>query len=70
MTTRTDAREQVRNLLLHVPETVITLNGDRAIIGGFSNDFASVTSLRLRMSTEFAWETVARILREGGKFLS
>ena len=51
-------------------EASVTLNGNRAKISGVRNAFATVTDLETRMSCEFAWETVARIVERGGNFKS
>ncbi|QFG12161.1 Hypothetical Protein OBI_RACECAR_33 [Arthrobacter phage Racecar] len=48
----------------------VTLNGERAVIGGVRNAFATVTSLESGLSCEWAWETVERIVKRDGKFKS
>lgn len=48
----------------------VTLNGERAVIGGVRNSFATVTSLESGLSCEWAWETVERIVKRDGKFKS
>lgn len=48
----------------------LTIDGDRAAIGGVRNDFATVSNLRTNASHEFSWEAVARIVAKGGAFKS
>lgn len=48
-----------------------TLNGNPAKISGYRNRFATVTDMTTRLSCEFAWETVERILTlKNGAFQS
>lgn len=46
----------------------VTLNGERATISGCLNDFATVTQLPNGLRAEFAWQTVERIVNNGGNF--
>lgn len=49
----------------------VTLNGRRAIIAGWRNAFATVRTLDSDgPQCEFAWETVARVVENGGQFRS
>lgn len=48
----------------------VTLNGERAKISGVRNRFATVTQMRSRLSCEFSWEAVERIIANGGRFQS
>lgn len=49
----------------------VTLNGERAVVGGYRLPFAKVTQLRTGLSCEFAWETVERIITiKEGRFQS
>ncbi len=47
-----------------------TLNGERAHITGVMRDFARVTQATSGLSAEWAWPTVARVIANGGCFLS
>ncbi len=40
----------------------VTLNGHRAVIGGYNKKFASVTDLDSGLSAEWAWLTVLHII--------
>lgn len=46
----------------------VTLNGKRAVISGYRNDFATVSQWPEGLSAEWAWETVERIIDKGGAF--
>ena len=46
----------------------VTLNDVRARIVGIQNDFATVRQLPDGLSADFAWVTVERIVKRGGKF--
>lgn len=48
----------------------VTLNGNPAVISGANNDFATVTDMTTHLSAEWAWETVERIVNNGGEFKS
>lgn len=48
----------------------LTIDGDKAAIGGVRSDFATVSNLRTNASHEFAWATVSRIVTKGGAFKS
>lgn len=48
----------------------VTLNGSPAVISGAQREFAHVTDLATRLSAEWAWETVARVVAAGGAFRS
>jgi hypothetical protein len=49
----------------------VTLNGERAKIGGIRNPFAMVSSLESGLSAEWSWETVEHVLTHcEGKFRS
>ena len=50
--------------------TPVTLNGQPAQIGGVKLDFAGVRITETGESYEWAWETVARIVANGGNFTS
>ena len=48
-----------------------TINGNRALVSGYMNDYATVTDATTGMSCEFAWPTVRHILRnKNGEFKS
>lgn len=51
-------------------EAKVTLNGERAKIGGVKNAFATVTQFKTGLSCEFSWEAVERIVAKGGRFES
>lgn len=46
----------------------VTLNGERAVIAGARNDFATVAQLGDGLRAEWAWETVERVVAAGGDF--
>lgn len=49
----------------------VTLNGERALISGLKNDFATVRQIDSGLGCEFAWETVDHIVRNrNGEFKS
>jgi hypothetical protein len=48
----------------------VTLDGEPAMVCGYRNDFATVCQLRGPLRLEWAWETVARIISNGGDFRS
>jgi hypothetical protein len=48
----------------------VTLNGNPARISGARLDFARVTDTVTGLSCEWAWETVERIVANGGAFKS
>jgi uncharacterized membrane protein YjfL (UPF0719 family) len=48
----------------------VTLNGEPAVISGYSLPFAHVTQLRTGLSAEWAWATVALVVSRGGDFRS
>jgi len=48
----------------------VTLNGNRATVSGYRNDFATVTDLVTGLSGEWAWQSVGRIRANGGAFNS
>ena len=48
----------------------ITLDGQKAKITGYRNEFASVVMVSTGYRIEFAWETAARIVANGGAFRS
>ena len=49
----------------------VTLNGKRATISGYYNDFARVADRITGLSCEWSWETVAHIVRNcDGRFKS
>lgn len=50
--------------------TQVTLNGNRARITGYKNDFATVTDLATGLSAEWSWEAAQRIVNNEGKFQS
>lgn len=51
-------------------DTPVTLNGEPAQIAGVKLPFARVRNLETGVSREWAWETVARIVANGGDFRS
>lgn len=51
-------------------EKRVTLNGKSAVISGAKMEFASVSQIPEGASYEWAWETVDRIAKSGGKFYS
>lgn len=63
----TPARIEHRRDLCAQP---VTLNGKRAVIGGIRNRFATVAQLPDGERVEYAWETVERIVKDGGNFKS
>ena len=54
-----------RIALVHTP---VTLNGQPARICGARNRFASVIDSKTGLGAEWAWETAARIVKNGGNF--
>jgi hypothetical protein len=46
----------------------VTLNGKAAVVSGVKLDFAKVRSLDGTMQGEWAWETVERVIKNGGRF--
>ena len=50
--------------------TPVTLNGEPAQIAGVKLPFAGVRNLKTGESYQWAWETVARIVANGGDFRS
>lgn len=48
----------------------VTLNGCPAQVTGIRNEFATVRALRGECSAEFAWQTVERVICNGGNFKS
>lgn len=46
----------------------VTLDGKRAKIAGYRNPFAHVTQMDTGYSVEYSWETVERIIKNGGAF--
>lgn len=59
-----------RRALVERSHTGVTLDGARAVVSGWRNDFATVTALPDGPNVEFAWETVARVLNRDGAFKS
>lgn len=51
-------------------ETRVTLNGNPARITGARSRFATVTDLTTRLSAEWSWEAVERVVAKGGRFES
>lgn len=51
-------------------EGTVTLDGEEAMVSGYSLPFARVTGRTSLRSFEWAWETVARIRANGGRFQS
>lgn len=47
-----------------------TLNGKKATICGWSNQFATIATLDNTQSFEWAWPIVDRIMKSGRKFTS
>lgn len=64
---RTDITPEQREELVAAE---VTLNGNRAKIGGTRNDFATVTDITTRLSAEWSWDAVARVVANGGRFTS
>jgi hypothetical protein len=50
-------------------ETIVTLNGQRARITGYNQEFATVRASESGASGQWAWQTAARIVAKGGLFL-
>lgn len=48
----------------------VTLDGTPAVIGGIRNDYATVSALPHGASYEWSWPAVARIMSNGGNFVS
>lgn len=46
----------------------VTMGGNCAKISGARRDFALVTDLKTGKVVEYAWDTVERIVKRGGKF--
>jgi hypothetical protein len=46
----------------------VTLNGRPATISGLLCDFAIVSQFPTGLQAEFAWQTVERIINNGGNF--
>lgn len=44
-------------------DTPVTLNGNPAQVSGYHNDFATVTDMTTGLSCEWAWQTVAHIVK-------
>lgn len=59
------AEERKREL---VQTENVTLNGEPAKIAGYKLDFANVRQLDGPIVAEFAWQTVERIVNNGGNF--
>lgn len=51
-------------------EAKVTLNGEPAKVSGVYNRFATVTQLKTRLSAEWSWEAVERVVAKGGDFKS
>jgi len=51
-------------------EAKVTLNGEPAVIAGYSLPFAHVTQLKSGLTAEWAWSTVALVVSRGGDFRS
>lgn len=51
-------------------DTPVTLDGKPAKIAGAKRDFATIRTLPDGASYEWAWETVARVVANGGAFKS
>ena len=65
--TRHGLTEEQRYKLAATP---VTLNGEPAQIAGVKLPFAHVRNMETGLSCEWAWETVARIVANGGDFRS
>jgi hypothetical protein len=46
----------------------VTINGRGAVICGFKEKFATVTSTDMSLSADFSWKAVDRIMKSGGNF--
>ena len=46
----------------------VTVNGERAVIGGVRNHFATVTRLSDGASWEWSWHAARRVVGKGGRF--
>lgn len=44
----------------------VTLNGQAAKITGYGNRFATVTDKATRLSAQWSWEAVERVVASGG----
>lgn len=64
-----ETRENRMNRVAACPKR-ITLNGQSATISGYGKQYATVTQTSTRLSVEFSWETVFRIVGCHGKFKS
>lgn len=53
---------------LHEDRKPCTLDGRPASVAGFALPFGVVRSLDGKMSGEWAWETIVRIMERDGKF--
>lgn len=62
--------ERKENLIDRSKAMKITLDGKPATIGGRLLNFAIVGTVDGSQKYEWAWETVQKILNDGGKFTS
>lgn len=51
-------------------EIEVTLDGRPAIVCGAQHPFATIKTLDGTRSHQWAWETVRRVIRQGGRFES
>ena len=72
------ARSLIREVTLEERQALVedantngcTLDGQRAYVGGYMKDFATVGIARSGLSVQFAWATVAHILSTHRSFKS
>lgn len=48
----------------------VTVNGNRAKISGWKNNFATLHNLETGETSEWSWNTVSRVVSKGGAFKS
>jgi hypothetical protein len=61
--------EDIINYIASLPLGSVTLNGKRAVICGFLNEWATVeTMTQPRISATFSWVEVERVLKADGAF--
>lgn len=64
-------KTMIINQIASMPRDSVTLDGKPALIGGFINDCLTVLTMTTpRISADFSWEAVARIIVKGGAFKS
>lgn len=64
-------KTDVINRIASMARGSVTLDDKEAIIGGFANDFLVVSTMTTpRVSAEFSWSAVSRIIARDGAFKS